>query len=59
MFEIGKRYIITMDEGKGTTDLWNCVAEAEEGPVVKFQQHGKELIVNTASTRFVSAKPQE
>jgi hypothetical protein len=62
MFNIGKMYVVKMEVGDGSggsIDLFNCQALKEEGTLVKFIHAGKEMIVNTASPKFISAELQE
>ena len=57
MFKVGSLYRIFMDDGDGTTERPNCRVEEVEGAVVKFSQAGREIIVNTASPKFIKAEP--
>ncbi|MEQ9248062.1 MAG: hypothetical protein RLO21_18950 [Nitratireductor sp.] len=60
MFEPGKTYTITMVDGRGTGESTHKVI-AVDGPLIKldrgFDARGGELIVNTTSAHFVSARP--
>lgn len=62
MFIVGKAYIIKMDAGDGSggaIEHYNCTVLEADGALVKFNHAGKEMIVNTASNKFVSAELQE
>jgi hypothetical protein len=59
MFIVGNTYIIKMDAGDGSggsIEHYNCKVMEADGTLVKFTHAGKEIIVNTASNKFVSAE---
>ncbi len=62
MFEVGKAYQLTLySEGpdRGASVYYGCRVTQIDGTVVKFEQTGKEMIVNTASPLFGMAEPDE
>jgi hypothetical protein len=63
MFQIGTSYIVQevyYHEGElGTSDLHNCKCVEVQGPLVKFNQFGKDIIINTTSPMFYGARPQD
>ena len=58
MFEVGKVYRLTIWDGASAAELWNCAVVQVSMPLVKFRQHGKELIFNVTSQSFGGAKPE-
>jgi hypothetical protein len=59
MFELGKKYRVTMVVPDGAKEHLNCEVIDFEMPVVKFRQNAKEIIVNVSSPHFVKAIRQE
>lgn len=66
MFEVGKKYIVSMiepgtsegPEGFSVTDHYNMEVKEVALPMVKFDQFGKEVIVNVTAPTFSEAKRQ-
>jgi hypothetical protein len=59
MFELGKKYRVTMVVSDGAKEHLNCEVIDFEMPVVKFRQNAKEIIVNVSSPHIVKAIRQE
>lgn len=60
MFEVGKRYTLTMLEGgenRSVSGDWLVMAVSM--PIVEFKRAGKSTIVNTSSSVFVDASLSE
>ena len=58
MFKLGQSYKVKMSEDDGITMYPNCRVVELEMPVVKFDRHGEELIINVSSPAFISATPE-
>jgi hypothetical protein len=58
MFEIGKTYKIFMEEGEDAVEYTYCKILGVEGNLIKYKHCGREIILNTASPKFISAEPQ-
>ena len=61
IFEVGKAYTITMliydSDGRADRDTRpGCRVVAIDGPLLKFDQRGKEWILNVHSPLFVEAE---
>ena len=59
MFDLGKKYRVTMVVPDGSKEHLNCEVIEIDMPVVKFRQNAKEIIVNVSSPHFVKAVRQE
>lgn len=58
MFEVGRRYRITMSDHDGTGSSSGTVV-AWEAPLLKVERLGSYEIINTAAPQFVSAEPDD
>lgn len=61
MIEIGKTYIIKLDDGKGIHERPNCVVldYNQENGLLKINQFGIEEIINTKSSSFAGIELDE
>lgn len=59
MFDLGKKFRVTMIVGAGTKEYLHCEVVEIDMPAVNFRQYAKEIIVNVASPHFVKAILQE
>lgn len=58
MFEVGRQYRITTDDGVDQS-YFNAVVLEVDMPLIKVDRLGSYEILNTAARGFVSAKPDD
>jgi hypothetical protein len=57
MFQLGKRYNITMMESGGyRTEKYGCLVIQVDLPLLEIEHSGSSSIINTSSSAFVSAE---
>lgn len=61
MFEVGKTYVIKVDELNNIVENYNCkvIEYDNEVGLIKIQQDKYTKIINPRSARFIEARIQE